>query len=224
MLPHCTARSPLLRLWGSGLCRSVQRGKYEVIVCAKMPRPPASEAAVGLQTFTLLSQIWPRRQCSWCSHTPVALPELAVSSPLVESRELNAHLQALAMVTINPRGELGGFAFVASLKLGAFLHSGWTVSSFPVSHAAPWDPSLIPKHRTCTTGLQGKCSTVGRNARREGRSPELVAQMSQVHLLSVPQGNTGPPSSARSQDLPGIWDGGTCFRNPRDLKGFSISP
>lgn len=157
----------------------------------------------------------------------MALPELAASSPLAASRELNAHLQAPAMVGINHRGELGGFAFAASLfQTWCFFAQRLDCQLFPrVIHSALGSQSeTSPKHHTCTAGLQGKCSAIGGNEWREGKPPELVAQMPQVHIPSMPQGNTGPTSSARSQDVPGIGDGGTRFRNPHDLKGFSVSP
>lgn len=69
-----------------------------------------------------------------------------------------------------------------------------------------------PKFHAHTTGQMDKCSAISGKVQRETGPPELV-----------PQGNTSPTSSARSEELPGIWDGRTCFRHPHDLKGFSVS-
>lgn len=131
----------------------------------------------------------------------MALPELAVSSLLAESRELNAHLQAPAMVSITHRGEVGGFEFVTSLfQTWCFFAQRLDCQLFPrvACSALGSQSETSPKHHTCTTGLQGKCSVIGGTARREGRPPELVAWMPHVHLHML-QGNTAPPGPRMCQ-------------------------
>ena len=134
----------------------------------------------------------------------MALPELAASSPLAESRELNAHLRAPAIVGINLRGELGGSAFAASL-FQAFLHSSWTVSSFPVSYGAPWDPSMRLAPNVTPEPLSHRASALPSVETRGGKAGHLNWWLGCHSYIFPACCNTAPKSSARSQDLLGIW-------------------
>lgn len=186
-------------------------------MCTKIPRPPASMLSLGLQAFPSLPNL---AEETVLTVSPHPCGTARAGSVLTAGRELNAHLRTLAMVTVSHRRELGGFAFAAShfQTRCFFLRSGWTVRSY----AVPWDPSLRLAQNTTPAPLAYRASAP-LSLEMQGGKAGHMAQMPQVHLPSVSQGNTGPTSSARSQDLPGSWDGGTCFRNPHDPKGFSVS-
>lgn len=60
-----------------------------------------------------------------------------------------------------------------SFKLGAFLHSGWTVSSFPGLHAAPWDRNLRLAQNTTPVPVANRARALSSVELHEGKAGHL---------------------------------------------------
>lgn len=161
-------------------------------MCTEMPWCPVGALSWRLQhhqPFTSIPNLTKEMMfVTMVSH--VVLLELEPSSPPVESRKLNAHLQAPATTGIPPRVENSESLHLQhhSFKFCACFHILWTVSSFFRSYTGLWDPSLrwawpmwpglwlCPQWKRMEGGL-------------EATGPEVAARQCQFHKLC--------------QDLPG---------------------
>lgn len=185
-------------------------------MCTKMLLPPAGGGALGLQAFT-------------------SLPNLAKEMVLMTVVSSHPCGTARAGSVLTAGREQGAQCPPPSTSNGQHppLRRIWRVCTYSIalSDLLPFCTAAglaalsqgrrqhlripsesSPKHRTGTTGLQGECSAVSGSAWREGTT------------CTGASAATGPMSSARSQDLLGVWDGGICLRKPHDLEGFSVSP